>query len=118
MLTNRHTAVQTGPRPRPPVPINTTKRKARQPEMVFLKQMDISDKVFRPCGWIGQMFLPTVKAASKDTHRFTEKLYWKLSGKLHDYLVFLLPYRITVPSPFTSYPFFSRASVIRALTSS
>lgn len=86
--------------------------------MVFLEQLNIADKVLCPLGWIGKMFLPTVKTASEDTHGFTQQFYRKLSGKLHDYLVFPLSYRITVPSPFTSYPFFNRASAILALTTS
>jgi len=87
-------------------------------KVVFLKQQDVADEGSCPVGWIGEMLFPTVKAAALDTHGFTDQLYRKFSRQLHDHLVFPLPYRITVPSPFTSYPFFSRASVIRALTSS
>ena len=86
--------------------------------MVFLKQQDVADEGSCSVGRIGEMLLPAVKAAALDAHGFTEQFYRELSRQLHDYLVFLLPYRTTVPSPFTSYPFFSLASVIRALMSS
>lgn len=87
-------------------------------KMVFLKQKNIADKGSCPVGRIRETLFPAVKAAALDAHDFAEQLYWEFSRQLHDYLVFLLPYRITVPSPFTSYPFFSRASVIRAFTRS
>ena len=86
--------------------------------MVFLEQKNIADQISGPFGWIGKMLLPTVETASENAHGFAEQFYRERSGQFHDHLVFLLPYRITVPSPFTSYPFFSRASVIRAFTSS
>ena len=86
--------------------------------MVFLKQQDVADEGSCSVGRIGEMLLPAVKAAALDAHGFTEQLYREFSRQFYDHLVFPLPYRITVPSPFTSYPFFSRASVILAFTSS
>ena len=87
-------------------------------KVVFLKQQDIADEGSCPFRRVRETLFPAVKAAALDAHGFTEQFYRELSRQLHDYLVFLLPYRTTVPSPFTSYPFFSLASVIRALMSS
>lgn len=75
------------------------------PEMVLLKQQDIGHKASGSVGWVGKAFLPGIKAAAPDAHCFAEQLNRERPGKLQDYLIFLLPYRITVPSPFTSYPF-------------
>lgn len=47
--------------------------------MVFLKQQDVFNKVLRPIGWIGKIFLPTVKAASQCESR-VEKEYSESSS--------------------------------------
>ena len=70
--------------------------------MVFLEQKDVADKVFLPFRGSGEFFLPAIETASLDTNDLAKCLDRKLAGKLQDYLVFLLTYRITEPSPFTS----------------
>lgn len=70
--------------------------------MVFLEQKNITDKIFLPFCRHGELFLPSVEAASPNAHNPSKRLDRKLTGKLQDYLVFLLTYRMTEPSPFTS----------------
>ena len=73
--------------------------------MVLLKQLNIAQKAFRTLGCIWQFLLPCIETAALNSHFFAKQIYRKFSGKLKNYLVFSCPYRITEPSPFTSYPF-------------
>ena len=70
--------------------------------MILLKKKNVTDKTFGMGRRIGKLLLPVVEAASSNAHRVAQQLHREFSGKLHDHLVFLLSYRITVPSPFTS----------------
>ena len=70
--------------------------------MVRTEQEDVVHKILRPFREMRELFLPAVKAAPLDAHDAAKRLDWELSGKFQDYLVFLLTYRMTEPSPFTS----------------
>ncbi len=70
--------------------------------MVLPEQEDVADEVPFPFRRMGKLFLPSVEAAPSDAHESAKRLDGKLSGELQDYLVFLLTYRMTEPSPFTS----------------
>ena len=71
-------------------------------QVIFLKQQNTVQKVFLLVRRMGKAFLPGVEAAAQNPHHFAEDFDRKRSGQFHDHLVFLLSYRITVPSPFTS----------------
>ncbi len=70
--------------------------------MVLLEQENVVHEVLRSFREVGELFLPAVEAASLNAHDAAKRLDRELSGKLQDYLVFLLTYRMTEPSPFTS----------------
>ena len=70
--------------------------------MVLPEQEDVVHEVLRSFREVGELFLPAVEAASSDAHDTAKRLDRELSGKFQDYLVFLLTYRMTEPSPFTS----------------
>ena len=70
--------------------------------MVLPEQENVVHEVLRSFREMRELFLPAVEAASLDAHDAAKCLDWELSGKLQDYLVFLLTYRMTEPSPFTS----------------
>ena len=70
--------------------------------MVLTEQEDVVHKIPRPFREMRELFLPAVEAASLNAHDAAKCLDRELSGKLQDYLVFLLTYRMTEPSPFTS----------------
>lgn len=73
--------------------------------MILTKQHYVVHEALFFSRRIGKPLLPAVRAASDDAQLFTERLYWELTGKFHYNLVFSMSYLITVPVPFTSYPF-------------
>lgn len=87
-------------------------------EGINLKEQDAAEQLLRAVGGVRQALFPSVEAVSADVHRLAEQHHGELAGELQNYFVFPFPYRITVPSHFTSYPFFRRASLMRAIRSS
>ena len=73
-------------------------------QMVLLKEQYVVDQILRPFRWAGEILFPGIKATAPYSHGLAQKLNRKLSGKLQNYLVFLLPnrmYSLSGPSPFT-----------------
>ncbi len=70
--------------------------------MVSSKQKTVVDEVFIPFRGMGQVLLPAIESTAMDAYVATKCIDRKFPGKFQDYLAFLLTYRMTEPSPFTS----------------
>ena len=70
--------------------------------VIFQEELDIAHEILLLVRRMGEAFLPGIEAAAPDSHCLAEDLDRERAGQFHDHLVFLLSYRITVPSPFTS----------------
>ena len=89
--------------------------------MVFLKQHDVIHEKLQMIRGMLQTLFPLVKAAAINIHDSAQFFNRKLSGQLHydlEFLLFKEMYSLPAPSPFTSYPFFARASLTLARMSS
>ena len=89
--------------------------------MVFFKQSNIRPQAFHPIRRIGHSLFPGVKAASGDIHCLAKPCNRIFSCQFKNHLVFLLSKfgnSLSTPTPFTSYPFFARASRIREFITS